>query len=147
MQVQVNQHREILAGEAVPVPAGLERPAAAKELNHRNVGHFHGGVRHANLHHGASEVTRVERLLEHLGVADGFDTHIGTKPTGGRPDAFNRVAGGCVYGVGGSELASDRELAIIEIDRNDRGGAREPRSSDCCVTNTTATKHGNGRAP
>ena len=50
LQVEVDQHREVAAREAVAVPRRLQRAAAAEELDHRELGNFIGGSRHADLH-------------------------------------------------------------------------------------------------
>ena len=49
------------------------------------------GVGHADLHDGAGEVARVERLLEHLGPADRLDAHVGAVAVGQRADGLDRV--------------------------------------------------------
>ena len=77
-------------GQAVAVPARLEPPAPAEELDHRQVD-AHVGVRHADLHDRAGEVAGVERLLEHLRVADGLDAHVGAVAVGEGPDGLDGV--------------------------------------------------------
>jgi hypothetical protein len=67
LQVQVDQHREVARRQAVAVPRRLERPAAPKNVDERQL-QLHLRVRHADEHHGAGEVAGVERLLVHLGV-------------------------------------------------------------------------------
>src|ERR1700688_1554724 len=36
-EVEVNQHGKVSRGQAVAVPAGLEHPAAAEEIDHRQI--------------------------------------------------------------------------------------------------------------
>ena len=49
------------------------------------------GVGHADLHDRAGEVARVERLLQHLGAADGLDAHVGAVAVGERADRLDRI--------------------------------------------------------
>ena len=53
-------------------------------MRHRRVGH-------ADLHDGAGEVARVERLLQHLGAPDRLDAHVGTVAVGERADRLDRI--------------------------------------------------------
>src|SRR5918998_563031 len=43
LQVQVDQHREVALGQAVAVPRGLQRPAAAEEADQRQLQPHVGG--------------------------------------------------------------------------------------------------------
>ena len=101
-------------GQAVAVPARLERAAAAEEVDHRDVGERHVGCRHADLHDGAREVARVERLLQHLGPADGFDAQVGAVAVGERADRLDRVFLRRVDGVRRAETERPFELPRVD---------------------------------
>src|SRR5436305_8003929 len=68
LQVQVDQHREVPGGQAVAVPGGLDRPAAAEDLDQRQLD-LHVRRRDADQDHPAGQVAGVEGLLEHRRVA------------------------------------------------------------------------------
>ena len=44
LPVELGQHREVAVGQAVAVPAGLERAAAAEDVEQRQLGSFMSGV-------------------------------------------------------------------------------------------------------
>ena len=77
LPVEVDQHREVAAGQAVAVPAGLERAAAAEDVDQRDVGDLHVRGRYADQDDRAGQVAGVERLLPGLGTADGVDHDVG----------------------------------------------------------------------
>ena len=84
--VEVDQHREVAGGQAVAVPARLQRAAATEDVDQRDVGdpHVRGG--YADQHHRAGQVAGVERLLPGLGAADGVDHDVGAVAVGERLD-------------------------------------------------------------
>src|SRR4051812_37760833 len=61
LQVQVDQHREVARRQAVAVPARLELPATAEQLDERQLDR-HVGPRHADQDDSAGEIARLERL-------------------------------------------------------------------------------------
>ena len=144
-QVEVDEHREVARRQAVAVPARLERAAATEELDHRQLD-AHRRVGHTDLHDGAREVACVEGLLEHLGAADRFDADIGAVAVGERADRFDRIGAARVHGVRRAELAGPRELPVVDVDADDRVGAREARARDGGVAHTTAAEHRDGVA-
>ena len=85
LQVQVDQHREVPAGQAVAVPARLERAAAAEDVEQRQLGDLHLRRRHADQDDGAGQVAGVERLLPRLRSADRVDHHVGAEAAGELP--------------------------------------------------------------
>ena len=141
LQVQVDQHREVAAGQAVAVPAGLERAATAEELDHRDLRHRHVGGRHADLHDRAGQVAGEERLLEHRGVADGLDDDVRAQAAGGLAHALDRVARRGVDGVGGAEVRRHLELLRVQVDRDDRGRPGELGADDRGVADAAAAEH------
>ena len=125
--VELDQHREVAAGQAVAVPAGLQRAAAAEDVDQRQVDlHVRGG--HADQHHRAGQVAGVERLLPGLRAADRVDHHVGAEAAGerrgsprpGRPRTALTV---CVA----PNSARPVELAVVDVDRDDRGRAGQAR--------------------
>ena len=86
---------------------------------------------HADQHDGAGEVAGVERLLVHLRVADGLDAHVGAVAVGDRLDVLDRIGGRRVDGVRGAEVLGPLELAVVEVDGDDRrrAGQRALRRS------------------
>ena len=78
-------------GRQSPYQLGFERAAPAEEVDHRDVGQRHVGRRHADLHDGAREVAGVERLLQHLGAADGLDADVGAVAVGERAHRLDRI--------------------------------------------------------
>src|SRR5215212_6251306 len=102
LQVEVDQHREVAAGQAVAVPGRLDRPAAAEDLDQRQLDrHVRGGD--ADQDDAAREVAGVEGLLEDLRVADGVDGDVGTEAAGRGLDRLHRVGLAGVDGVRGAE--------------------------------------------
>ena len=77
-------------GRQSPYHDGLSAPPRPKNsiigssMRHRRIGH-------ADLHDGAGEVARVERLLEHLGAPDRLDAHVGAVAVGERADRLDRI--------------------------------------------------------
>ena len=101
---RLDQHREVAGGQAVAVPGGLQRPAAAKHVQQRQFqGHLRGG--HAHQDHGAGQVAGVESLLVGFRTADGVDHHVRAEAAGQLPDRLDGVGGGGVDGVRGAEGA------------------------------------------
>ena len=76
--VEVDQHREVAAGQAVAVPARLQRAAATEDVDQRDLGDLHVRGGHADQDDGAGQVAGVERLLPGLGATDGVDHDVGT---------------------------------------------------------------------
>ena len=76
LEVEVDQHREVSAREAVAVPAGLQRATASEHVDQRDVRHLHVGCGYADQNERAGEVARVERLLPGLRPADRFDDYV-----------------------------------------------------------------------
>ena len=128
-------------GRQSPYQRGLERAAPPEEIDHRDVGKRHVGGRHADLHDRAREVTGVERLLQHLGPADGLDAHVGAVAVGERADRLDRVGLRRVDRVGRAELLRPFELPGVEIHADDRVRARELRRRDRRVAHAAATEH------
>ena len=57
------------------------RPAAAEDVDERDVGQLHLRGRHADQHHRAGQVAGVERLLPRLGPTDRLHHHVGALGT------------------------------------------------------------------
>ena len=77
-------------GRQSPYQLGLSRPPRPKKsIIGRSM--RISGFGHADLHDGAGEVAGVERLLEHLRVADRLDAHVGAVAVGERLDGLDRV--------------------------------------------------------
>jgi hypothetical protein len=146
LEVQVDEQREVAARQAVAVPRRLEGAAPAEVLDHRQIGEAHVGRGHADLDDGAGEVASEERLLEHLRVADGFDAHVGAEPSGGGTHGLDRIGRGSVDGVGGAERPGPFELAVVEVDGDDGGGAGEHGAGDRRVADPATAEHGDAVA-
>ena len=58
--------------------------------------------------------------------------------------ACDRIGGAGVDGVGGAESLGRVELPGVEVDGNDRGGARQTGTGDGGAPHATATEHGDG---
>src|SRR6201999_4531413 len=111
-QVQVDQHREVAAGQAVAVPGRLERAAPAEYVQQRQLElHLRGG--HADQHHGAGQVPGVEGGLVGLRPADRLDDHVGPVAAGQRLDRLDQVSLARVDRVGGAELTGPLQLAVV----------------------------------
>ena len=80
--VEVDEHREVAVGQAVAVPAGLERAAATEDVDQREVGDLHVRRRYADQDDGAGQVAGVERLLPGLRAADRLDHDVGAVAAG-----------------------------------------------------------------
>ena len=140
LQVQVDEHREVAARQAVAVPARPQLAAASEEVDHRQL-HLHRGVGHPHLHQGAREITGVERLLEHFGVSDRFDAHVGAVAVGQSLNRLDRVLLAGIDGVRRAELPRPLELAGVEVDRDHLGRTCEHRAHDRGVADPTAAEH------
>src|SRR6185295_11076282 len=81
------------------------------------------GVPTPDMHHGAREVARVERLLEGLGPADRVDDDVRAVAVGEFLHRLDHVALAGVDRVGGAELLGPLELLLVGVDRDDRRGA------------------------
>ena len=68
-----HEHGEIAGGQAVAVPGGLERAAAAEDVQQGQL-EFHLGGGDAHQDHAAGEVPGVEGLFVGFGAADGIDS-------------------------------------------------------------------------
>src|SRR5215210_8178588 len=90
LQVQVDEHREVAAGQAVAVPRRLQRTAAAEEVHQRHVDP-HVGCGNADEHDRAGEVARVERLLVGLRAPHGVDDDVRAEPAGEVADRLDRI--------------------------------------------------------
>src|SRR5688500_11256049 len=101
LQVEVDQHGEVAAGQAVAVPGGLDRAAPAEDLDGRQLD-GHGRRRDADHDHPAGQVAGVEGLLEHLRMADRVDRHVDAEPAGVALDRLDRVGLLGVHRVGGT---------------------------------------------
>src|SRR3954451_11168195 len=82
LQVEVHQHREVTRGEAVAVPARLERTPATEDVDQGQVGDLHVRRRYADQHHRSGQVAGVEGLLPGLRPADGLDHDVRAEPAG-----------------------------------------------------------------
>ena len=89
--VEVDQHREVTGGQAVAVPARLQRAAAPEHVDEREVGDLHVRGRHPDQDDRAGQVAGVERLLPRLGAADRVDHHVGAEAAGELLDRGHRV--------------------------------------------------------
>ena len=78
------------------------------------------GPRHADEHHGAGQVAGLERLPVHRRVADRLDAHVGAEAAGHRLDVLDGVGRRRVARVGGAELLGPLELAVVDVDGDDR---------------------------
>ncbi|MCO5555078.1 hypothetical protein L7F22_008618 [Adiantum nelumboides] len=96
---------KVAAGQAVAVPGGLQRAAAAEDVDERDLRRLHVRGRDADQDDGAGEVAGVEGLLAGLGAPDGLDDDVGAVAVGHAPDELDRVGLLGVDGVGGAELA------------------------------------------
>ena len=102
---------------------------------------LHRRVGHADLHEGAGEVAREERLLEHLGPADRLDAHVGAVAVGERADRLDRVgrraSSRCAWRRTPRplELRGSRSTAMIGV------RAREARAGDRGVADAAAAEH------
>ena len=101
------------------------------------------GVGHADLHDGAGQVAGVERLLEHLGVADRLDAHVGAVAAGERADGLDRVGRRRRRRCGwrrtprpSSSLPASRSTAMIVAGADQRG------AGDGGVADAAAAEHG-----
>ena len=90
LQVEVYEHREVTARQAIAVPGGLERPPAAEDLDHRQF-HLRLRVWDPHEHNGACQVARIEGLFIGGWQADRLDRHIDPVATGHRPDGLDRI--------------------------------------------------------
>ncbi|CAO0829037.1 hypothetical protein SMICM17S_11848 [Streptomyces microflavus] len=116
--VEVDEHREVAGGQAVAIAGGLERAAAAEDVQERQFElHVRGGD--ADEDDRSGEVAGVEGLLVRLRAADGLDDDVGAVAVGEGADRLDRVVGAGVDGVGGAHLLRRLQLAVVDVDRDD----------------------------
>ena len=127
-------------GRQSPYQLGLSAPPRPKNSIIGMSGNVIVGRGHADLHDGAGEVAGEERLAQHLGMADRLDAHVGTDAAGARPDRRDGVVGRRVHGVRGAELLGPVELAVVEVDGDDRRRAGEARAGDRRVADAAAAE-------
>src|SRR5581483_9627052 len=142
-QVQVDEHGEVPGRQAVAVPARLERPAPAEQLDHRQLDR-HRGVGHADLDEGPGQVAGEEGLAVGLGPADRLDDDVGTVAVGQLLDGLDRVDLGGVHGVGGAEALGPLQLAGVDVDGDHGAGAGQGGGGDGGVAHSPAAddRHG-----
>src|SRR5665213_4414089 len=141
LQVEVDQHGEVPRREAVAVPARPQLAAPTEELDHGKVDpHVRGG--HTHLHQGAGQVAGVEGLFHYLRVAHRLDADVCAVPVGEGLHGCDHVFARGVDHVGGPELTGHLELAGVEIDGDDRGGAGQHRTGDGRAAHAAAPEHG-----
>ncbi len=145
-QVVVDENREVPGGEAVAVPAGLERPASAEELDHGQL-EGHRRVRHAHQHQPTGQVAAVERLHQRLGPPDGLDGDVHAQIVGQRLDRLDRILLRRVDRVGGSELAGPLQFSGVDVDGDDLAGAGDSGTGDGGVTDAATPEDGDRLAP
>src|SRR5688500_11036280 len=109
LQVEVDEHREVAAGQAVAVPGGLDRAAPAEDLDGRELDRHVGGG-DADHDDAAGQVAGVEGLLEHLRVADRVDGDVHPEAPGEALDRLDRVGLPGVDRVGCAELPGPLQL-------------------------------------
>ena len=76
-------------------------------------------------------------------MADRLDAHVGTVAIGNRANEFDRVGCCGVADMSRSKLLGPLELAVIDVDGDDRRCAGQLGAGDCSVAHTTAAEHGN----
>src|SRR3954470_16969034 len=81
LQVHVDEHREVAGGQAVAVPARLQRTTAAEEVEQRHL-QPHLRCWYADKDHGAGKVARVERLAPGLRPTNCVNSHVDPEPPG-----------------------------------------------------------------
>ncbi len=118
--VEVDEHREVAGGQAVAVPAGLQRATAAEDVDERDVGHLHVGGRYADEHDRPGQVAGVERLLPGVRAADRLDDDVRAEPAGELLDRGDRVGRRRVDGVGRAHPLGGVELLGVDVDGDDR---------------------------
>src|SRR4051794_37345610 len=119
LQVQVDQHREVPGGQAVAVPGGLDRAAAAEDLDQRQLD-LHVRRRDADQDDPAGQVAGVERLLEHGRVADGVDGDVDAEAVRVPLDRLDGVGVLRVDRVGGAHVLRPLQLPVVDVDGDDR---------------------------
>ena len=129
VQVEVHEHGEVPRGEAVAVPARLQRAAAAEELDHGQVD-AHVGRGDADLHQGPGQVARHEGLLHHRRVPHRLDADVGPVATREGADRLDRVGRAGVDGVRRAERRGGLELSRVEVDGDDGGRTGQLRPGD-----------------
>jgi hypothetical protein len=139
--VEVNEHREVPAGQAVAVPARLQRSPAPEHVEQREVGHLHVGGRHADQHDRTGEVASVERLLPGLRATDRVDDDVSAEAPGERLDGLDRVVVAAVHGVGGTQACRPLELLVVEVDRDDGPGTGEAGAGHRGRSHAAAADH------
>jgi len=148
LQEQIDQHRKVPRGQAVAVPGGLQRAAAPEHVDQRRLdGHLRIG--HADQDHGAGEVAPVEGLPGGLRTSDRIHHDVRAEAAGqllDRGDAVVVQAAG-VDGVGGAQLARPGQLAVVEVNRDDRRRPGQARTGNRGRTHPTATDDRDRVAP
>ena len=89
LTVEVDQHREVAAGQAVAVPAGLQRAAPPEDLDHRQL-QDQLRRRDTHQHQDASQVACVESLLVGLRSPDRLDDDVGAEAASQLADPARR---------------------------------------------------------
>ena len=139
VQVEVDEHREVAGGEAVAVPARLQRATPPEELDHGQVD-AHVGRRDTDLHQRARQVAGQEGLLHDGGIPDRLDADVGPVAARERLDRLHGVAGAGVDGVRGAERGGELELPRVEVDGDDGGRPGELGPGDGGAPDTAAAE-------
>ncbi|BDZ59469.1 hypothetical protein GCM10025872_31260 [Barrientosiimonas endolithica] len=147
LTIEVDQHREVAAGQAVAVPARLQRAAPPEHLDERQLGHLHLRGGHAHQDHRAGEIPCEESLFVRLRPADRVDHHVRAEATGELADLLHGVVLGAVDGVRGAKLAGLLELPVVDVDGDDRRGARDACPGDRRVADPAAADDRDRVAP
>ena len=144
LQVQVDQVREVALGQAVAVPRRLQGAAAPEHVQQRQ-GEFHAGPRHTHQNHTTGEITAIERSLVGGWNSDSVDHHISAKPVGELLNLLRDLLRGEVLrvdGVCGAQLGGGLELLAVDVQADDRRGARELRTGDRRAADAAQADHG-----
>ena len=144
LQVEVDQHREVAAGQAVAVPAGLQRAAAAEHVDQRDVGDLHVRGGYADQDQRAGEVAGVERLLPGLRAADRLDDDVGAvgavESRADSLDLLDRVGPPAEsMRVGGTHASwPASSFLVVDVDGDDRARAGQRGARDRGVADAAA---------
>jgi hypothetical protein len=98
---------------AVAVPGRFERAAVGEEVHQCHL-ECRVGPRHADEHHGASEVAGVERLLPRCRAANRIDHDVGAVSVGQFLDGGHHIGVGGIDGMGGAKVARPLQFRIVE---------------------------------
>src|SRR3954453_4515851 len=139
LHVQVDKHREVPGGQAVAVPGGLDRAAAAEDLDQRQLD-LHVRRRDADQDDPAGQVAGVESLLEPGRVAARVYPHVYPDPAGQPLDRLVGLGVLRVDRVGGAHLPGPQHLPAVDVDGDDRRRAGELRPGDRGVTAAAAAE-------